>query len=126
MQGDAGRLTQVIGNLLNNAAKFTPAGGLVVVTLQPDGDHAVVSVRDNGIGIAREQLPLIFDMFMQAHSTPERKGGLGIGLTLSRSLIERHGGQLSAHSEGPGQGAEFRIRLPGASVRLSPVTDARS
>jgi PAS domain S-box-containing protein len=112
IEADAARLTQVIGNLLNNAAKFTPAGGVVTVTVESDGDAAVIAVRDNGIGIPPEQLPRIFDMFMQARRTPERKGGLGIGLTLSRSLIEHHGGRLTAHSEGPGRGAEFRIRLP--------------
>jgi PAS domain S-box-containing protein len=109
---DAARLTQVIGNLLNNAAKFTPAGGAVTVTLDRDGDEAAIVVRDDGIGIEPEHLPLIFDMFMQARRTPERRGGLGIGLTLSRSLVEQHGGRLTAHSEGPGRGAEFRIRLP--------------
>ena len=109
---DPARLTQVIGNLLNNAAKFTDAGGVVTVTLEADEDDASIRVRDSGIGIAREHLPLIFDMFMQARATPERKGGLGIGLTLSRSLVERHGGQLTAHSDGPGKGTEFRIRLP--------------
>jgi PAS domain S-box-containing protein len=111
---DAARVTQVIGNLLNNAAKFTPAGGTVTVTLERDGDDAAIGVRDDGIGIEREHLPQIFDMFMQARRTPERKGGLGIGLALSRSLIERHGGRLTAHSDGLGRGTEFRIRLPRA------------
>jgi signal transduction histidine kinase len=113
-EADAGRLIQVVGNLLNNAAKFTPSGGVVTVTLERDGDDALISVRDNGIGIAPDKLPRIFDMFMQADSTPVAGGGLGIGLTLSRSLVERHGGRLTAHSAGPGQGAEFRIRLPTA------------
>jgi signal transduction histidine kinase len=111
-EADAARLQQVIGNLLNNAAKFTPEGGLVTVTLVRDGDDALISIQDTGVGIAPEELTRIFDMFMQARSTPARKGGLGIGLTLSRSLVERHGGRLTAHSAGPGQGAEFRIRLP--------------
>ncbi len=109
---DAGRLIQVIGNLLNNAAKFTPAGGVVRVTLTRAGDEAVISIHDNGIGIAPDQLPLIFDMFMQARSGPGRKGGLGLGLTLARNLVERHGGGLTARSEGLGRGTEFTVRLP--------------
>ncbi len=109
---DGARLLQVIGNLLNNAAKFTPAGGQVAVSLMRDGDDAVLSVRDNGIGVAPDQLPLIFDMFMQASGGSGRKGGLGLGLTLARSLVEGHGGRLTAHSEGLGRGTEFTIRLP--------------
>jgi PAS domain S-box-containing protein len=111
-EADATRLVQVVGNLLNNAAKFTPSGGRVTLTLTRDGDEAVISVRDTGIGIAPEQLPLVFDMFMQADSGPGRKAGLGIGLTLARTLVEGHGGRLTAHSDGPGRGTEFIIRLP--------------
>jgi PAS domain S-box-containing protein len=112
VDADAGRLIQVIGNLLNNAAKFTPAGGRVRVTLTHTGDDALISVHDDGIGIAPDQLPLIFDMFMQAQSGPGRKGGLGLGLTLARNLVERHGGRLTVQSEGLGRGTEFTIRLP--------------
>jgi signal transduction histidine kinase len=112
VSADAARLIQVVGNLLNNAAKFTPAGGQVRLTLTRDGDEAVLSVRDDGIGIADEQLPFIFDMFMQAHGGFGPKAGLGIGLTLARSLVEQHGGRLTARSEGLGHGTEFIIRLP--------------
>ena len=84
----------------------------MTLTLKRDGNEAVISTRDNGIGIAPEQLPFIFDMFMQAHSGPGRKGGLGLGLTLARSLVEGHDGRLTAQSEGLGRGTEFTIRLP--------------
>jgi signal transduction histidine kinase len=112
VEADGARLVQVVGNLLNNAAKFTPAGGHVTLTLKPEGDDAVISIHDTGIGVAPDQLPFIFDMFMQAHSWPGRKAGLGLGLTLARNLVERHGGRLTAHSEGLGRGTTFTIRLP--------------
>jgi CheY-like chemotaxis protein len=103
----------VVANVLNNAAKFTPSHGRVEVTLQAQGDAALVQVADNGIGIPPEALPGIFDMFVQLH--PGRSvasGGLGLGLTLARHIAESHGGSLAAHSEGPGTGSRFTIRLP--------------
>jgi signal transduction histidine kinase len=111
--GDAVRLTQVFSNLLANAAKYTNPGGRIVVTLERDGCRARVSVRDNGIGIPDDQLMSIFDMFTQVDRSNRRaQGGLGIGLTLVRSLIDLHGGSVEAHSGGPGGGSEFIVNLP--------------
>jgi signal transduction histidine kinase/ActR/RegA family two-component response regulator len=113
LYGDAVRLGQVFANLLNNAAKYTDRGGQICLNAKCDGDEAVVSVRDNGIGISARILPVIFDMFMQANRATDRsQGGLGIGLTLVKSLVELHGGSISVHSEGLGQGSEFVVRLP--------------
>jgi signal transduction histidine kinase len=120
-QADGARLVQVIGNLLNNAAKFTSAGGHVTLTLMRQAEEYVIAIRDNGIGIAPEQLPLIFDLFMQAHHGAGRKGGLGIGLTLARNLVEQHGGRLTAQSEGLGRGAEFTVRLPVSIETSGPL-----
>jgi CheY-like chemotaxis protein len=109
------RLSQVVVNLLNNAAKFTPRGGRIGLTIEPgaDASEVVLRVRDNGIGIAPEMLPQIFDLFIQADPTVSRaEGGLGIGLTLVRSLVEMHGGRLHAASDGLGRGCEITVRLP--------------
>ncbi len=107
------RLSQVIANLLNNAAKYTEEGGQIWLTARAEGDEAVVSVRDTGLGIPAEMLPRVFDMFAQVDRTLNRsQGGLGIGLTLARTLVEMHGGRVEAHSGGPGQGSEFTVRLP--------------
>jgi PAS domain S-box-containing protein len=107
------RLSQVVANLLNNAAKYTDPGGRVALAARRDGGEALISVRDNGVGISPELLPRIFDMFAQADGTRSRaKGGLGIGLALARRLVELHGGRIEAKSDGPGQGAEFVVRLP--------------
>jgi PAS domain S-box-containing protein len=108
---DPDRLAQVVSNLLNNAAKFTPDGGRITLRARTDGTDAVVSVRDTGVGIPREQLPRLFEMYTQfAPGRPH--GGLGIGLSLVRSLVELHGGTVTARSDGPGAGSEFTIRLP--------------
>jgi signal transduction histidine kinase/CheY-like chemotaxis protein len=116
LEADATRLTQVFGNLLNNAAKFTPAGGRVRLTAEADEDAAVVRVADTGVGIASEMLPRVFDLFTQADRSLSRsEGGLGIGLTLVRSLVELHGGMVTANSEGTGRGTEFVVRLPRAA-----------
>jgi signal transduction histidine kinase/response regulator RpfG family c-di-GMP phosphodiesterase len=110
---DATRVEQVLSNLLNNAAKYTEPGGRITLTAVAEGKEAVVRVRDTGIGIDRAMLPHVFDLFMQAHSTLDRaQGGLGIGLTLVRRLVELHGGTIEAHSAGLGQGSEFVVRLP--------------
>jgi PAS domain S-box-containing protein len=113
VNSDSARLAQVIGNLLNNACKFTETGGRVAVSLETVGDDAVVRVRDNGIGIAAEEIPHLFDLFAQVDTSLERsQGGLGIGLTLAKKLIEMSGGSIEALSEGLGKGSEFVIRLP--------------
>jgi two-component system CheB/CheR fusion protein len=110
--GDAMRLEQVVVNLLNNASKYTDQGGHIWVGLKQEGDQAVLRVRDNGMGIAAEQLPHIFDLFTQADKSLDRsQGGLGIGLALVRSLVNMHRGQVEAHST-VGQGSEFVVNLP--------------
>jgi signal transduction histidine kinase len=111
--GDPVRLTQVFANLLNNAAKYTNHGGLITISSRRDNGEALVSVKDNGIGIASNLLGQVFDMFMQVdRSTRRSQGGLGIGLTLVKSLVQMHGGSVEARSEGPGLGSEFIVRLP--------------
>jgi signal transduction histidine kinase/ActR/RegA family two-component response regulator len=111
--GDRTRLVQVISNILNNAAKYTAPGGRIVLAVTVEDEHVTVAVRDNGVGIAPEVLPYIFDLFTQAERTPDRsQGGLGIGLALVKSLVALHGGTVLARSEGLGQGSEFSIRLP--------------
>jgi two-component system, chemotaxis family, CheB/CheR fusion protein len=113
MEGDRVRLNQVLTNLLSNAAKFTAASGEIRVGVGRDGDSAVVSVRDDGIGIARDKLPSVFDLFVQVQrSGTSSASGLGVGLTLVRQLVELHGGRVEAHSEGLGRGSEFIVRLP--------------
>jgi signal transduction histidine kinase len=113
VNGDPVRLTQVLGNLLNNAAKYTEPGGRVWVTVERDGREVVIRVRDTGMGIPPEMLPAIFDLFTQVDRSLDRsQGGLGIGLTLVRSLVELHGGSVQAVSAGLKQGSEFIVRLP--------------
>ena len=111
--GDPVRLTQVFANLLNNAAKYTNHGGRISISTRREDGEAVISVKDNGIGIAPNALSQVFDMFMQVdRSTRRSQGGLGIGLTLVKSLVTMHGGTVEARSEGPGLGSEFIVRLP--------------
>jgi signal transduction histidine kinase len=112
-EADPTRITQVASNLLANAAKYTRRGGEISVTGYRERDEVVLRVRDNGIGIALEMLPRIFDLFAQAEQPLARpEGGLGIGLTLARQLIELHGGRIIGQSAGPGRGSEFVVRLP--------------
>jgi signal transduction histidine kinase/ActR/RegA family two-component response regulator len=114
--GDRTRLVQVISNILNNAAKYTAPGGAIVLAVTVGDEHVTVAVRDNGVGIAPEVLPYIFDLFTQAERTPDRsQGGLGIGLALVKSLVALHGGSVHARSDGLGQGSEFSISLPCAA-----------
>jgi PAS domain S-box-containing protein len=110
---DPVRLAQIVSNLLNNAAKYTEDGGRISLSARHEGNHAVISVRDTGVGIPVEVLPRVFDLFAQADRTYHRsQGGLGIGLTLVRTLVELHGGTVSARSDGVGRGSEFVVRLP--------------
>jgi signal transduction histidine kinase/ActR/RegA family two-component response regulator len=120
--GDPVRLEQVFSNLLTNAIKYTPAGGRIDVRLDARGDELTVTIADTGVGIAPEALPQIFDLFNQAPPTLDRaQGGLGIGLTVVRSLVELHAGAVEAHSPGLGRGAEFIVRLPRTTA---PIEDA--
>ena len=113
LDGDTVRLVQVFTNLLTNAARYTPAGGSITVTAERDGAELVVRVSDTGIGIAADQLQHVFDIFYQAERENRRgRHGLGIGLTLVRKIVVLHGGSVSAHSDGPGQGSTFTVRLP--------------
>ncbi|HUP29947.1 MAG TPA: ATP-binding protein [Usitatibacter sp.] len=113
LEADAMRLSQVFSNLLNNSAKYTDPGGHIHLTAWREAVHAVVSVADNGVGMSPEALASVFDMFVQANPLEQRgQSGLGIGLTIVRSLVEMHGGTISAHSEGPGKGSELIVRLP--------------
>ncbi|MEO5618780.1 MAG: PAS domain-containing sensor histidine kinase [Candidatus Eisenbacteria bacterium] len=113
LNADPARLAQVVSNLLNNACKFTARGGRIWLTVERNGMQAVIRVRDTGIGIAADQLPRIFDMFMQADTSYQHSGGgLGIGLGLVKNLVEMHGGTVEAHSAGTDQGSEFVVRLP--------------
>ncbi|HET9338581.1 MAG TPA: PAS domain S-box protein [Casimicrobiaceae bacterium] len=113
LHADAVRLTQIFGNLINNACKYTRPGGRIRVIAERDGAEAVVSVTDNGIGIPRDKLDTIFDMFSQIDRSLERsQGGLGIGLTLVKRLVQMHGGTVHARSEGEGRGSTFVVRLP--------------
>jgi len=113
LEGDFIRLRQVVANLLSNAAKYTPPGGEISVTGCREDGEIVLRVRDTGIGISPEMLPRVFDLCAQAdRSLTHFDEGLGVGLTLARILVELHGGSVDAHSEGPGRGSEFVVRLP--------------
>jgi signal transduction histidine kinase/CheY-like chemotaxis protein len=113
LEADPTRLAQVIGNLLTNAAKYTEQGGHIGLTVERRPGEAAVRVRDDGVGIPAALLPQVFDLFAQGDRSPARsEGGLGIGLTLVKNLVEMHGGRVEARSEGPGQGSEFVVRLP--------------
>ncbi|MCX5742586.1 MAG: ATP-binding protein [Proteobacteria bacterium] len=113
VHGDGARLRQVIGNLLTNASKYTPAGGHIAIIGAVEGEAAVVRVRDNGIGLSADTLPHIFEMFVQERQALDRsRGGLGLGLAIVKNLVELHHGSVEARSDGPGQGSVFTVRLP--------------
>jgi PAS domain S-box-containing protein len=117
VDGDPTRLAQVLGNMLQNAVKFTPGGGTVTVTLVQKGAYAELGVRDTGVGMEPEAIERMFEPFVQAEMTLARtKGGLGLGLPLVKALVKLHGGTVEAHSNGPGLGSEFLVRLPLAEV----------
>jgi signal transduction histidine kinase/CheY-like chemotaxis protein len=127
VMGDAARLAQVIGNLLNNAGKYTPDEGRITVALTQEDSQAVVRVADNGVGIAPELLEQVFEMFTQVDRTMDRaRGGLGIGLSLVRRLVELHGGTVTAQSAGIGKGSTFVVRLPIAAEAGAAATNARA
>jgi signal transduction histidine kinase len=112
-EGDATRLTQVVINLLNNAAKYTEPKGKIILSGEKKNDQVIIRVQDNGIGITPEMIPHIFDIFTQANRTEHQlQGGLGIGLALVRGITQMHGGTAEAHSPGINQGSEFIVRLP--------------
>jgi signal transduction histidine kinase len=113
LSADPIRLAQIIGNLLTNASKFTPRGGSIRLQVDREDDLAVIRVRDTGIGIAADELNRIFEMFTQLDTSLQRAvGGLGIGLSLVKTLVEMHGGSVTVHSDGPGTGSLFTVRLP--------------
>lgn len=123
VQADVVRLAQVLSNLLNNAAKYTEPGGLIRMSAKRTGEVVEISVADNGIGIAANVLPRIFNMFAQGDRPNSRsQAGLGIGLTLARRLVQMHGGSIEARSAGAGHGSEFLVRLPLASESAEEVT----
>ena len=122
VDGDPVRLAQVFANLLNNAAKYTPERGTIAISVRREGRDVVVSVKDDGIGIRKEMLPRVFDMFSQAEPALGRsQGGLGIGLSLVKGLVELHGGTVTAQSEGQDRGSEFTVRLPLLSAGDDPT-----
>ena len=119
--GDATRLAQVVSNLLTNAAKYTPAGGRIAIVAVRNGDAVELRVRDNGIGISPDVMGYVFDLFVQERQGLDRAhGGLGLGLTIVRNLVQLHGGTVSAESGGMGKGSEFIVRLPLADAQRSP------
>jgi PAS domain S-box-containing protein len=122
VRGDLTRLTQVFVNLLNNAAKYTPDGGRIVLEVEPFAHSAAIHIRDNGIGIASELLPRVFDLFTQGHRPLDRSdGGLGVGLALVHRIVSLHGGTVKASSEGSGSGSEFVVTLPLFSEETSMI-----
>jgi signal transduction histidine kinase/CheY-like chemotaxis protein len=124
VDGDATRLTQVVANLLTNAAKYTPARGTIAVTGERRGSSVVLGVRDSGIGISEDMLPRVFDLFVQERQAIDRApGGLGLGLAIVKSLVAMHGGTSTARSEGVGRGSEFEIELPASTTHAQARGD---
>jgi len=114
LMADRSRVLQILTNLLTNAAKYTEPGGMILLSIETRGEYLVIIVRDNGIGIPRNFLPKVFDMFQQGDAPiPRGHHGLGVGLALVKSLVELHGGSISAHSHGERTGSTFVVRLPG-------------
>jgi len=125
VRGDSVRLVQIFGNLLSNAAKYTPSGGEVRVTLEPEGECARISIRDTGVGLSHEMLPKVFELFAQLHKNLNVSGsGLGIGLAVTKRLTELHGGRIEVRSEGLGHGAEFVVHLPRTAPSIEQIPAA--
>ena len=125
VRGDETRLIQVVGNLINNAIKYTDAGGQILVSAADNAGQALICVRDNGSGISAELLPHVFEMFTQGERGSRTQSGLGIGLALARQIVELHGGRIEAHSEGAGMGSELRVWLP-LEEALPAVKESRT
>jgi CheY-like chemotaxis protein/two-component sensor histidine kinase len=124
VRGDRHRLVQVVSNLLNNAAKYTPVNGRITVSLGVDETEVTVRVSDNGIGMDERLVPQVFDLFTQGERTPDRsQGGLGIGLALVRSIVQMHGGRVFAHSPGVRQGSTFSVVLPREATAVPPAVE---
>jgi two-component system CheB/CheR fusion protein len=125
VEADPARLQQLQANLLTNASKYTPDGGRIWLKVESGTGEAVISVRDDGAGLPEEMQGSIFDLFVQSDAAIGRSdGGLGVGLTLVKSIVEKHGGRIEVHSGGPGAGSEFIVRLPQTSKRLAPLRPA--
>ncbi len=119
---DRTRMTQVLSNLLANAAKYTPAGGRIAVTASREGGDVAIAIEDTGMGISSELLPIVFDLFVQSRQTLNRaEGGLGLGLSIVKNLVALHGGNVSAHSDGLGRGSRFTVRLPAVEAPAASV-----
>jgi len=126
VRGDRARLIQVTANLLANAAKYTPAGGRIVLSVEPVGDKVRIEVADNGSGIEVALLPQVFDLFVQGKRTPDRaQGGLGLGLALVKNIVGMHGGKVAARSDGPGCGSSFTVELPLLARAAAPAPAAQ-
>jgi len=127
IDGDPTRLDQVISNLIGNAVKYTHRGGRIRIRVEPAGEDAVLEVADNGVGMSADVLARAFELFFQADTGPDRaQGGLGVGLTLVRQLVELHGGHVTAESAGAGQGSRFTVRLPRSAARPASAAPARA
>jgi len=127
IDGDPTRLIQIVGNILNNAVKYTKPGGRIELTAGMAGEHIEIRIRDNGIGIEPDLIPSVFNLFAQAsHNEPGGQTGLGIGLALVKRLVELHGGEVQAHSEGLDRGCEFTVRFPRLAAEPTPVALAAS
>jgi signal transduction histidine kinase len=126
LDADLTRLAQVVGNLLNNAAKYTPEGGRIELSLRTDGDEAVIAVSDNGLGIPADMQSKVFQLFAQVENHADRaRGGLGIGLALVKQLVKMHDGSVCAESAGAGQGSTFTVRIPLATAGLEPPAEVK-
>jgi CheY-like chemotaxis protein len=126
VNGDPARLIQCVGNILTNAAKYTDPGGEIRLESRSDSGEAVITVTDNGVGISKELLLRVFDLFVQSDRTLDRaQGGLGIGLSVVKRLVEMHGGRVAASSPGPGAGATFELRLPLVERKAASTDEAK-